>query len=513
MSNVNTDSVSLSIADEEAGPPYGVLPGSPIWSLLEPNALSKFGAETKTTPRTPISKNLQRSKGKLTDLDSGVSFQADLTMEHLARLLPGSLFATFTGPGNLADGDVYRPSAVTATGYTVADDGDLPDGVLIYASGFADPVNNGIKLTAGTSTTTEIKTPTTNAEASIQDAQNATVAVAGFQAATTDLAIDADGNLTSGGGGGPHIDFTDAVWGLEDGQWIWVGGGDAGTFFGTAADRGLARIAKGGIAAAKLTLEKKATTFATDAGTGKTIQVFFGRFCCNVARDDPRYLFRTHMIEAVWADLGGAGTDEYSYAKGNLIDQMQIELPLSNKAGISMVMVGTDTEPPTVSRADAADDARQPVQIDSFNTSSEILRLRATLVDETPLTVDMTSATLSVKNNVSPKKVLAYLGAKYLNRGFIEGDLETDVLFTSDDVLAVIRQNITVTAEGGFRNADAQGFVFDLPSCVATGGDPSLPSHDQVSLKVTFGAFRDVTFGYSISFSLFPYLPDPADPT
>lgn len=515
MSNVNTDSVALSVAYEVAGPPYGVL-SSPIWALLEPNAVSKFGAEIKTTPRTPISKNLQRSKGKTTDLDSGVSFQADLTMEHLGIWLPGALFASFTGPGNLADGDVYRPTDVTGTtDYTVTADGDLPDGTLIYASGFAHPENNGLKITTGTSTGTAIKTTGLIAEATIPDMQNATVAVAGFQAAATDLAIDANGDLTSGGGAGPHIDFTDAVWGLEEGQWIWIGGSDAGTFFDTSEDRGFARIAKDGIAAAKLTLEKKATVFAADPGTGKTIQVFFGRFCCNVAKDDPRYLFRTHQIEATWADLGGVGTDEYSYAKGNLIDQMQVELPVANKGGLSFVLVGTDTAPPVAAadRADNADEARQPVQIDSFNTSSEILRLRATQMDETALTADMTSATLTVKNNVSPKKVLAYLGAKYLNRGYIEADFETDVLLTNGDLLDAVRNNTTVTAEAGFRNSDGQGFVLDLPSCTVSGGDPTLAAHDQVSLKATFGAFRDVTFGYSVSFSLFPYLPDPADPT
>lgn len=510
MSNVQTDSISLSITDESAGPPYGVLPGSPIWSLLEPNAISKFGAEIKTTPRTPISKNLQRSKGKTTDLDSGISFQHDLTMECLARMLPGALFAKYDGPGNLADGDVYRPASVTGTtSYDVAADGDLPDGALVYASGFAHPENNGLKLLAGTSTGISIKTTGLVAEAGITDEQNATVAVCGFQAADTDLAIDADGNLTSGGGAGPHIDFTDAVWDLQEGQVIWIGGDAAGTRFADANDRGFARIAKDGIAAAKLTLEKKATTFGADAGAGKTIQVFFGRFGRNVARDDSKYLFRTHQVEATWPDLGGVGTDEYSYSKGNLIDQMQVELPLANKGGLSFVMVGTDTDPPTDTQADNADEARQPVQIDSFNTSSEIVRLRATQVDETGMTSDFLSATLNIKNNVTGKKVLAFLGAKYLNRGYIEVDLECEVLFTSEDVLAAIRDNTTVTVDAAFRNADGQGFFLDLPSVTAGDGAPSLPQHDQVSLKVTFGAFRDTTFGYSVSFSLFPWLPDP----
>lgn len=503
MSNVNTDAVSLSLTPEVVGS-LGVLPATPIWALLEPNTITAFGPTIKTTPRTPISKNLQRSKGKVTDLDSGVTIQHDLTMEFLSFILPYALFSKYSGPGGLADGEVYYPTAVTATGYTVAADGDLPEGTLIYASGFAVAANNGFKVVGAGSTGTEIKTSGLAVEVTDQPSQNAKVEVCGVQGVAGDFRIDADGNITSEVAG---LDFT--TLGLSEGQFIWVGGDDTATRFATAADRGFARITKGGIAAHKLTVDKKATTWTVDAGALKTIQIFFGRWISNVAKDHAKYLFQSLQAELTWPDLDSVGVDEYSYAKGNFVDQFQLELPIANKGGITLTMIGTDTDPPTTSRDPEADEARQPVQIDSFNTSSEIVRLRATEQDETGITTDFLSATLAIKNNVSGKKVLGFLGSKYINRGYIEPDLDSDLLFTDDTVLAIVRSNETVTTEGCFRNADAGGFAFDMPSVTGGDGSPSFPEHDQVSVKVTFAGFRDTTYGYSISFSLFPYLPLP----
>lgn len=498
---VQRDAVAMSVTDEVAGPPFGVLPGSPLWSLQEPNDISKVGAQIKTTPRQPISPNLQRRKGKVTDLDSGLEWSCDLTMEALARWLPGAMFAKYNGPGLLTDGDVYRPTAVTATGYTVAASGALAADTLIYASGFNTTANNGFKVVTA-SIATEIRAAGLVAEAAIPDSQNATVAVCGRQGAAGDLQINAGGNLISAA-----LDFT--TLGLTEGQVIWIGGDAAATRFATAADRGFARIAKSGLAANLLTLNKKATVFTVDNGAAKTIQLFFGRFSRNVNRGDVDYLFRSHQIEVTWPDLGGVGTDKYSYALGNVVDQFNVELPITNKGGISMVLVGTDTATPTTARATNASAARRAIQTDSFNTSSEIMRLRSTLYDETGLTTDFLSATLQLKNNVSGKKVLAQLGAKYINRGWAEVDVDCEVLFTDSAVLDAVRNNTTVTMDMALRNADSAGVFIDLPSVTIGDGAPDLPEHDLVAVKTTFAAFQDALFGYTISWSLFPYLPLP----
>jgi hypothetical protein len=505
MTNVNTDEISVSIANETS---LGVLPGSPVWALFQPNTVAKYGPQIKTVEREPISKNLQVEKGKVVDLDSGVTITADIDQEILGRMLPNILHAKFTGPGKLTDGDVYRPTSVTGTGYVVAASGDVPDGTLFYASGFDTDANNGFKVAAGTSTTVLIKAAGLVAETSAtltDGSKNATLAMCGWQGAASDLSITVSSGITklhSAGG----INFT--TLGLSDGQVIRVGGAAATIMsFANAANHGPARIAANGITATDLTLEKDFPNFVADAGTGQTVQVLFGRFIHNAARDDSRYSFTTATYEVVYPGLN-AGVDEYHYAKGNAVDTATLDFPVTNKGTAEIVSIGTDTPAPTTSRTTGASVAHRPVQTDMYNTSSELVRLRATKKDETPVTADFLSAKLTIAHGVTGKKVLGYLGNKYLNRGLTKVKVESDILFTDPETLADVRANTTDTMEMMFRNSDGQGFAVDIPSLTLQDGSIGFPQHDQLNQKITFAGQRDIKFNYTVSFSLFPYLPD-----
>jgi len=105
-----TNNLSLSVAVESA---LGIQPTSG-WKIVEPTTIGKFGPSLTKLTRTPISKNRQRRKGALTDLNSSVEFEADITYNHLMMFAEGLLFATARG------GTVYDVSGVTATGFTVA---------------------------------------------------------------------------------------------------------------------------------------------------------------------------------------------------------------------------------------------------------------------------------------------------------------------------------------------------------------------------------------------------------
>lgn len=508
MSTVISDGIALSVTDEVAGPPYGTLAGTEKFEACEPNpgSLEKFLAQLKLTARNPISNDLMPRKGKTTDLESGPSYAADLTYDAVAFWAPRSLFCKYSGPGKLTDGDVYRPTGVTATGYTVAASGDLVQNFLIYASGFSNPANNGLKLVGAGSTATEIKTSGLVVEAGIADSQNAQVQVCGFQFTAGDAQIDASGNFITGGGG---QDLTATGFNLTEGQFIFIGGdiADATKNFATAADRGPARIAKGGVAAHLLTLNKKATTFTVDNGATKTIQVFWGRFARTVARTDSKYSFRTHRFEITMPDLGGVGVDHYLRPKGNVVTQWNVELPITSIGAMTLEFVGMDTLGPAVTRDTGASTFRRNVLTDSFNTSSEYLRLRVTKADETGLSTDILNATINVKTNAKGKRVQGTLGAKYLLRGTIEPTLDVELLFTDSLVATALRNNDTATCEFGMRNADGQGVFFDFPAVSIAEGAPDAPEHDLVSLKTTLKAFKDSIYGTVMSVSLFPYLP------
>jgi hypothetical protein len=102
MPRVVTNFLTFRFAREAS---LGVLPGAPQWFELEPNSINNFGNTIGTTARSPISKVRARRKGVVTDLDSGVEFEADLTLTHLRDFAECFCFSRAVGP------DSYLTSA------------------------------------------------------------------------------------------------------------------------------------------------------------------------------------------------------------------------------------------------------------------------------------------------------------------------------------------------------------------------------------------------------------------
>lgn len=510
MSNVSSDAIALTITEEQAGDPIGTLGGSEVWERLQPNSIASFGNKNKTVAREPIDPNLMTEKGKLVDRDSGIGFNADITFGLLHRMLPRALNAKYQNKPDKGPqyGAPYRPTSVTSTAYIVDALGDLPQGTLIYATGFAIAGNNGFKVVGAASDGTHVKTSGLAAETVDVPDQNAMVFVVGVQGGSADITITVSGGVTTLGS--TVLDFTKL--GLSEGQLIFIGGDDSNTFFATAGDNTYGRIAAGGLAAHAVILEKLGATTVTDAGTGKTIQLFFGPFIHGVPTDDDEFNeFLGFQAEMQWTGLD-SGDPLWSYAVANYVNTSAWTFPISNKGEVTFTCVGKITESPVDTQKAGANAPRTPRFTDSFNTSSEITRLRVTELDETGMTSDFLSATLNINNNASMKKTLAFLGGKYAVRGRRIETLEADILLTSPAIWEALDANDTVTAELGFMNSLNQGFIVDFPELTLDDGSPSFPAHDLVQLKCSLKIHRSEAFGYMSSFSLFPYLPELARP-
>jgi hypothetical protein len=167
---------------------------------------------------------------------------------------------------------------------------------------------------------------------------------------------------------------------------------------------------------------------------------------------------------------------------------------------------GTDTDPPTTSRATGAGTPTPTIATTMFNTSVDFLRLRVTGYDESSLTADFKSLSLTVRNNVTPEKVLGTLGGRYMNAGLFEVEVSGQVLFNDSDFLAAMRNNDTVTLEAGIRNEDG-AFVFDIPAMTLEGGDKEFPINQTVAISMKSMAFQDPRLGCSLGVSVFPHLP------
>jgi hypothetical protein len=497
MARVLTNNVALAYSIESALGTAGS-----TWKQLEPNSIDAYGAEITTVARSPISKLKQRRKGTIVDLDSAVEFETDLTMASALDFIEGFCFAQSAG------GTEFAPSACDTDSFTVASGGALDAGTLVYVRGAANSENNGVHVVDTGSSGTDIPVTSSLVAETFTASDNVTLEVAGVRGAAGDLEIDANGDLIS-----TVLDFTGLD--LTVGQFIWIGGAAAANQFfeqaNSSVNFGLARV--DAIAANKLTLSKRGSTFTADdgtdtgsGGTDRSIDIFFGRFIRNVATDDADYLERSFHFEAEMPDLGGVGTDEYEYAKGNFCNTMAISLPGQDKATVAFGFIGTDTEVPTTTRKSGASSAQKVTRQSALNTASDIARLRITEVDETGLTTDFKDLTFNINNNVSPEKVLAVLGARYMNSGNFEIDIEAQLVFTNSDVVTAIRNNTTVTMDMLLRNDDG-GMAIDIPSMTLGDGSKEYPLNESVLINVTAQAFKDNTLETSIGITMFPYLP------
>lgn len=509
MSRVSTNEISLSYAIESS---LATLPGSPTWYLLEPNEIGKFGAEITTVARSPISKNRQRRKGAVVDLDSGVEFSADLTISAFMDFMEGFAFAQAVNsemviPVTNVDGtdNEYDVAALTSTqaGKLQWESGGLA--TLVYARGFSNAANNGLKVLDHDPTTSGTAVGVTDSGLVDETPpSNATIELAGVRAKTGDLAITVSGGvatLTNGNNAVTSgLDFS--TLGLTIGQFIHVGGLTGSNQF--SAGVGYGRITA--LSANSITLDKLSGTLATDNGSGDTVDLLFGRFVRNVTTDHASYINRSFQFEMALPDLDSVGTDEYMYAKGNYCNEMTINLPLVNKATVDFNFIGTDTENPTTSRKTNASSARNPTMTEAVGTSSDIARLRITKVDETGLMTDFKNVEINLKNNVSADKIIGTLGAVYMNTGIFEVDISATALFTEGDVVTAMRANTTVSMDWAVENSDGS-LWFDVPSLTISNGAPNYPVNEAVQIEVTGMAFQHATLGTSFSVSVFAITP------
>ncbi len=514
MGRVLTNNVALSYTIESS---LGV--AGTTWFQLEFNTLSAFGATIETVARSPISKNRQRRKGIVVDLDSAVELENDLTISAFRDFAEGFVFATGINT------DVTRlavtEAATAADEYSVAaltaDQADKFEiDTLIWVTGFTTAANNGLKVVdADISTSaTEISV----AENLVDETTAAQLSFAGHQIATADVVtwtwdageLQATLNLTG-------VVAAMQALGLTPGMEVHVGGPDGSggvqnAFENSATDDmfGYARVLSFS-GADDIVFDKVAAALQFTDGTDPAapVDLLFGEFIRNVEVDDSEFLERTFQIEAEFPNLAAAaGLSEFQYSIGNLCDALSFTLPLTDKAGLTIGLMGTDTEDPVLvaGRKSGASTATAPDMTDAFGTSSDVATLRVTDADESGLSTDFKSMTMTLSNSVSPEKVIGQLGAKFMNFGNFEVDIEAQLLFTNADVIDRIRANTTVTMDFVVENSDGAIYV-DIPSMTLGGGGRDFPVNESVLVNLTGQAFLDPIFNTSIGISIFPVVP------
>lgn len=495
MAHVNAENVQLSSAIEQSP---NVLPGSPAWRQSEPNTIDSFYPDVKKVARSPLSRIRALRKGTIVDLDANPGWTSDLTKDVIDYFIEGIMFSAtkcLTSPV------IFVPTAVTTSQFTVAAGGAIAAGLLVYARNFFNAVNNGLFVVGASSTGTAIKVTGTVAEAA--PPANVTLEVVGVRGASGDLTLDASNNLLS-----TVLDFT--TLGLTVGQWLWLGGTTTITQFVSNLNRGFARIRA--ISAHQITLDRHSwTVTGVDAGTSKTVDVYFGRFLRNVARDSTDYKEVTYQYEVSYPDLNAPGTPEFEYMGGCYHSKWTVSAPLTNKATVKIEHIGMSSTAPSTTRATNASSAVAPICTDSINTSTSFNRLRVALPNEadvstTAISQDVQNLTLSIMNNCSGVKVLGTLGPKYVNIGKFQIEAQADLILVNDQIVAAVAANTQMSLDFATRNGDF-AVLWDMPAVTAESADKKFPSNQSVTVSPKFVGFNDPTMGYTLGVSIFGYCP------
>lgn len=493
----NSNNTGLSIAEEES---LRVLPATPIWYEQEPNEYDDFGSDLTLVARSPINASRQDQKGGVVDLDADGGFNMDFTQTNCQRLLQGFFFADAREKpkSHPLSGVANAVSAVTATEISLTDDLDVPvlDGDLLFLSGFASPANNGLKSVT-TGGVNDIAVTGLVADAS--PSMEARLRVVGHAFAADDVAL----TLTAGVAAMTSAAFDLRTLGLNVGEWMFVGGDTTATRFSKTFYARVKSVAQGVIVFDKCSLD----VFAAEDGTGKTIQIFYGTVIRNEA--EPSLIKRrTYSIERTLGN-DGVGT-QAEYLDGAVANEMNIAIPQAAKLAADLAYVALDNVQRTGAEGLRAGTRVGRLKESLINTSSNVFRMKMSIVDPstvtpTPLFAYITEGNININNSVTADKAVGVMGGFDTSAGNFVVSGDVTAYFSTVAAVQAVRNNADVTMDYIFAAKNA-GFVFDIPLLALGGGRLDVAAGASINLPLEMSAAENPA-GYTLMFCFFDYLP------
>ncbi|ALQ51920.1 phage tail tube protein [Nitrosomonas ureae] len=508
VNKIDSNITGLRIAEEES---INVLPVTPNWVPAEPNDYGDIGSKITTLVRNPITDGRQRKKGVVTDLEASASFGSDFTQTNFQELLKGVFYANYRTKAERTD----IPSVTVQAGddtYELASTTGFLVGSLVFGSKFTNASNSGLhRVTAVDPDVSIAVAETLTTEAS--PPADSKLVVVGHQFASGDITVDVSGSL-------PKLvsaAFDMSTLGLTVGEWIYIGGDEEAQNPLNAVNSGFKRIRL--IDPDFLELDKSDSTMVTDAGTSKTVRIYFGRKLQN--ETGVNIVRKTYQLEL---SLGAPDTAQPSqiqalYMKGCLADKLDISIGTATKITNNISFIATDSE--TRASTVGLKSGNRPTLEDSdaYNTSSDVKRIKMAKVSNTDEAAAkffsfVTDLNLSISNNHKPAKAVGVLGAFDISAGTFAVTGDVTAYFTDIEAINSIRNNEDITIDA-IVVKDNAGFAIDLPLISLGGGNPNIQLDEAVKLPLTMDAATAASISpdldYTASITFFDYLPDVAE--
>ena len=493
---------------QEATP--NVLPGAPVFYEREPNSYSDFGGNFAMTMRKQITHDRQHSKGDVSDNNPTAGWQEDLTQTNMRREMQAFLFANArekaaTKPLNGAAIVITTVADTNPDGYTAAAGlGVFKVGHLVYASGFASPLNNGLKRA-----TVVVAGKVTVAEGLAADAAPAATAkleAVGYQFGAGDVALTLPAGrarITSTAGGILNL-------GLTPGEWIGVGGdGAAFTFATNAPFYGRVSYFDDFV----IEFDKTTGVQLADVGAAKTLQIFFGTVIRN--EDDCTLITRrTYTLERQYGCGAGAQSD---YVSGWTPNQITINIPTPGadaKVTFDITGIADHSSERTVGEGVLTVQAGASV-VNAFNEPAfkpglDVYRHKLAVIDDatlnpTGLVAYNSEGSVVINNNVAGNKAIETFGNAGSNVGELTVSGSLSSYWTSVAATRAVRQGKDLTWDLILTKANA-AVIFDIASLGLGNGRASVEANTPVKLPLDTAAGKG-KFGYTLLTTFLRYVP------
>ena len=504
----HTNSIGIAFAEEDPNN-RGAIPASG-WKEVGPNNIGDFRNNTTTLARDPINRDRQMYKGAVTDRDGAISLDGDLTLSTFDHFDQGFIHSIGKGKESLdlsSTGSDSSDGFVGLTALTTEQATRFPQYAIIYAH-LGEHEGFHIVDTAASSGDTTISVASTLTT----EAETVYISRAGYQIQSSVNptwsynSVTKEGTLTAASHGL-------AATGLTPGQSVYIGTYDeandtiTNAFQGNAANDtyGYARVKE--INAGTIVFDDLDDNLKRDGTTTTALNIMYSAFLYNVPIDHADYRAISYQFENAFERVNG---DNY-YKYGQLMrpNTVSFSLPQAGFATTSWSFMGRHVLTFDESeRATGAINAQEEIYDLPLSTSTDIAKMRIRELDEEGITTDFDTFSLSITNNVSPKKSLAYLGPRRFNVGTFGVSATTQVWFNDRSVIDAVDNNTLVSMSLALENAEG-ALVFDIPTMTLGDGTPNFPRDDTVSVNLTCTAVANNDFNTSIGISIFrgPFKP------
>jgi len=378
-----------------------------------------------------------------------------------------------------ADTEITDAGTTTDT-YAVASGGAaFKAGHLCRASGFTTAANNKLFKVASSTATTVVGS-SLSLTAEVAPPKGAKLKVVGFQGASGDI------TATASGLGSTSLDFT--TLGLSVGQWIKIGGSATGDKFATAVLNGFARITA--IAATALTLDNRPTGWTTDAGSGKTLQVWVGDYI----RQGSQKLSNFYETAPLSQD-----TPQYSLYKGMMCNSLSLNLESSAIVTGSIDFLGFSEEISTSSVDGTAPAAPTADVMTAAVNTGRVYEAGAAIAGANY----NRSISFSINNNLreQPHLFRDTIGGIGIGTRNVTGSLMT---YFGDSTIYNKYVNNTATSLNFVLPQDGQAYVTTFPKVKLTDADKNASARSQdIMANFSFTALHDPVTLTQVQFDKF----------